>query len=72
MKLSTLLFCQNVLKGLTLKVGADDFAEVAPVVVEALADLEAAIHEATPDYLPTPLPTPPIGPPSIVNVARGE
>jgi hypothetical protein len=43
MEITTLQLCRSVLMGQTLKVGADDFREVAPLVLTALVDLNEAI-----------------------------
>ena len=45
MELSTLQLCRAVIRNLTLKVGANDFPEIAPIVLTALTDLDEAIHE---------------------------
>jgi hypothetical protein len=46
MELSTLQLCKSILNTQILNVGADDFQEMAPIVLTAMADLDEAIREA--------------------------
>ena len=44
---ATLHLLRDLLGGVTLHVGADDFPDVAPRVLAALAELDAAIADTT-------------------------
>jgi hypothetical protein len=47
--IETLILLRNLLRGQTLNVGADDFAETALQVVAALGDLDAEIRARASD-----------------------
>lgn len=48
MDAETLVLLRNMLSGVTLQVGADDFAATAAAAVKALTQLDAAITDLTP------------------------
>jgi hypothetical protein len=70
MQLSTLLLCRDLINKVTLNVGADDFPEVAPLVLAAKADLDEAIKHATTDQWPGTV-TPLMPSPAITEATEG-
>lgn len=56
MKLETLQFLRQVLNGLTLDVGAPDFVDVAPKVLEAIAEVDRGIRDWTSEPWPGTVP----------------